>query len=896
MNCDRGGAMKFKKHLTVLMFTVCVLFLFSDSFGKDQELIDQDLLEVFNYRALGPARQGGRILDIIVPESQPYTFYVSTASGGLWKTENNGTTFKSIFKNPGKMPIGDTAVSSSNPDIIWVGTGTAASGRISLLGDGVYKSMDGGKTWAHMGLRETKHIGRIAIHPTNPNIVYVAALGFHFSFNQERGLYKTTDGGKTWEKSLYISDKVGIVEVAMDPQNPDILYAASYDKWRKPWHFEEAGPESGIYKTIDGGKTWTKLKGGLPKGKLGRIGIDIFLRNPNIVYATIDNYNTRPPTKKEALQDRSRNQERPERRIGGEVYRSDNAGKSWKKMNSAQDRIGGGKWYGQIRVDPNDDKVIYVQSTNLFRSTDGGKKWTRTTARGIHVDHHAVWVDPENSNHILLGNDGGLAVTYDWGKTWDAFENIPVAQFYAIGVDMDEPYNIYGGTQDTGSMKIPSNGLSGQITRDDWVYVGGGDGMFNQPDPIDSRWLYNESQFGSIQRFDQKLGIRKSIRPSRKEGEPALRFNWNSPILISPHNSQVIYFGSNVLHRSMNRGDDWQEISPDLTTNDPEKLKGNIEYCVITTLAESPITPGIVWVGTLDGKVQLTRNGGATWKDLTPNLSKAGASEDFCVTRMIASNFDEGTAYVVKTGFQRDDFEPLVLKTTDHGETWTSVAGNLPREVIYVIFEDKKNPHLLFVGTDVGVFVTLDGGKKWMSMKNNMPMNPIHDLLIHPRENDLVVGSYGCGIYVTDISPLQELNEKVVAEDAYLFEIEPKIQWRYRYPGGPWGHRNFNVPNEPLGIVAYYYLKNPVKDDVRIIITDPYGKELNNLRGSKKAGINKIVWNMQRRLTKEEQKRIRGTRERIQRLVSPGEYLVILQVGEKKLKRKVKIRPMPGMK
>ncbi len=888
MNCARGGAMKFKKHLFVLVFAVCVLFLFSDSFGKDQELISQDLLEVFNYRALGPARQGGRILDIIVPESQPYTFYVSTASGGLWKTENNGTTFTSIFKNPGKMPIGDTAVSSSNPDIIWVGTGTAASGRLSLLGDGVYKSVDGGKSWAHMGLRETKHIGRIVIHPTNPDVVYVAALGYHFSFNEERGLYKTTDGGKTWEKSLYISDKVGVVEVAMDPHNPDILYAASYDKWRKPWHFEEAGPESAIYKTTDGGKTWAKLGGGLPKGKLGRIGIDIFLRNPNIVYATIDNYNTRPPAKKEAQQGRQ------ERRIGGEVYRSDNAGKTWKKMNSETDRIGGGKWYGQIRIDPNDDKVIYVQSTVLFRSTDGGKKWNRTVATGIHVDHHAVWIDPENSNHIILGNDGGLAITYDWGKTWDVFENIPVAQFYAIGVDMDEPYNIYGGTQDTGSMKIPSNGPSGQITREDWVYVGGGDGMFNQPDPNDSRWLYNESQFGSIQRFDQKLGIRRSIRPSRKEGEPALRFNWNAPILISPHNSQVIYFGSNILHRSMNRGDDWQDISPDLTTNDPEKLKGNIEYCVITSIAESPITPGIIWVGTLDGKVQLTRNGGATWTDLTSNLGKAGASEDFYVSRVIASNFGEGTAYVVKTGFQRDNFEPLVFKTTDYGETWTSVAGNLPDEIIYVIFEDKKNPDLLFVGSDIGVFVTLDGGKKWMSMKNNMPTNPIHDLLIHPRENDLVVGSYGCGIYVTDISPLQELNEKVVAEDAYLFEVEPKIQWRYRYPGGPWGHRNFNAPNEALGIVVYYYLKNDVKDDVKIIITDPFGKELNNLSGNKKAGLHKIIWNMQRRLTKEEPKRTGMARARIPRWVSSGEYLVILKVGEKKLTRKAKIRSMPG--
>jgi photosystem II stability/assembly factor-like uncharacterized protein len=892
--------MKFKIRIPSLILLCSVLILVSGTFGEGQGIFSEDLLKVFEYRALGPARQGARILDVVVPESQPYTFYVSTASGGLWKTINNGTTFEPIFKSPGKMPIGDTAVAPSDPNIIWVGTGDPASGRISLLGDGVYKSTDGGKTWEHMGLKETRHIGRIAVHPTHPDIVYVAALGYHFSFNEERGIYKTTDGGKTWEKSLFISDKVGFVDVAIDPQNPDVLYAASYDKWRNAWHFEEAGPESGIYKTTDGGKNWTKLSSGLPTGKLGRIGVAIYLRNPNIVYATIDNWNMRPPTEAEAKFARSRNQEPQERRIGGEVYRSDDRGKTWKKMNSERDNIGGGKWYGQIRIDPNDDQVIYVQSTTLFRSTDGGKKWTRNIAgNDVHVDHHALWIDPANSNHIILGNDGGLAITYDRGKTWDVFENIPGAQFYAIGVDMDEPYNIYGGTQDTGSVKIPSNGPTGRITRDDWAMVGGGDGMYNQPDPNDSRWLYNEYQFGTIQRVDQKLNTSQSIRPSRKEGEPPLRFNWNSPIRISPHNSQVIYFGSNVLHRSMNRGDDWQEISPDLTTNDAEKLKGNIEHCTITTISESPVTPGIIWVGTDDGKVKMTKNGGGTWIDLTPNLNKAGAPEFYYVSRVFASHFEEGAAYVVKTGFQRDDFTPLVFKTTDFGETWTSVAGNLPQEIIYVIFEDKKNPNLLFVGTDIGVFVTLDGGKSWMSMRNNMPSNPIHDLLIHPRENDLVVGSYGWGIYVTDISPLQELDEKVLAEDAYLFEVEPKIQWRYRPRLGLFGNRHFDAPNEDNGVVIYYYLKNEVKDDVKLVITDPYGTELNALTGSQKAGINKVVWNMYRKRTKEEIEKMRERGSRISgrpgALVSPGEYVVTLQVGEKRLTQRARVRPMPDV-
>ncbi len=564
--------MRIKQRLSRLLLVMCVVSFVTQTFGDEQAIFKEDWLKVFAYRALGPARQSSRILDVAVPESQPYTFYVSTASGGLWKTVNNGTTFTPIFENPGKMPIGDVAVASSNPNIIWVGTGDPASGRVSLLGDGVYKS------------------------------------------------------------------------------------------------------------------------------------------------------------------------------------------------------------------------------------TDGGKTWTRNVAGGVHVDHHALWIDPQNSDRIILGNDGGLAITYDRGKTWDVYENIPAAQFYAIGVDMEEPYNIYGGTQDTGSVKIPSHGLTGRITGDDWVAVGGGDGMYNQPDPNDSRWLYNEFQFGNIQRLDQKLGIGKPIRPSRKEGEPPLRFNWNTPIHISPHNSQVIYIGSQVLHRSLNRGDDWQEVSPDLTTNDAEKLKGNIEYCVITTISESPLTPGIIWVGTADGKVQLTRNGGGTWADLTPNLGKAGAPEDYYVSRVFASHFEEGTAYAVKTGFQRDDFQPFVFKTTDHGESWTSIASDLQQEIIYVIFEDNKNPNLLFVGTDIGVFVTLDGGKKWMSMKNNMPTNPVHDLLVHPRENDLVVGSYGRGIYVTDISPLQEMNEKALAQVSIFLRLSRKSRGD---TGGEGVHSDKGIsmpPTNPTGL------------------------------------------------------------------------------------------------
>lgn len=888
--------MKHSQRILILSLLTCLLI-----FGAGMEIFGQDsfnkeLLKSFEYRALGPARQGARILTVAAHESDPFTFYLAVASGGVWKTVNNGTTFTPVFDDAGRLTFGALAIAPSDPNVLWVGTGDAASGRITIIGDGVYKSTDAGKTWTHMGLKETRHIGRIAIHPKNPDIVYVAALGFHFSFNEERGLYKTTDGGKTWEKSLYINEKVGVVEVAIDPRDPDTVYANTYDKWRVPWHFEEAGPETGIYKSTDGGLTWKRLGGGLPEGKIGRSGLAIYPKNPNILYATIDNFNERPPTEAEIKQAEQRNREPQERRIGGEVYRTENGGESWTKMSPDNMSIGGGKWYGQIIIDPNDDKVIYVPSTPLLRSTDGGKTWGEergptNNAPGVHVDHHTVWINPKNSKHVILGNDGGLAITYDWGKTWDVFENIPAAQFYSIGVDMDEPYNIYGGTQDTGSIKIPSNGRSGQVTVDDWASVGGGDGMFNQPDPNNSRWLYNDSQFGAIQRLDQKTGVSARIQPRRGSDEPPLRFNWNTPIRISPHNSRIIYIGSQVLHRSINRGDSWQDISPDLTTNDPEKLKGNIEHCNITSISESPVSAGVIWVGTDDGNVQVTQDGGAHWTNCAENLKKVGAPSDYCVSRVFASNFNEGSAYAVKTGFQRDNFEPLVFKTENFGATWFSISSNLPKEIIYVIVQDRKNPELLFVGTDIGVFVTLNGGQEWHSFKNNMPVNPVHDLLIHPRENDLVVGSYGRGFYVTDISPLQEFSDEVVDKDIHLFKVEPKIQWTSRFGGRHSGQRQFRAPNEPAGIVIYYYLKNEKNDIVEVKIIDPLGKEISSIEGNNKAGLHKVVWDMRKGSGGNQAGQTRFRRSPME---PPGKYVVVLQIGEIQLTKVAHIRKMPG--
>ena len=586
------------------------------------------------FRNIGPARQNGRILHVLVNERQPSTFYLAPATGGLWKTVNNGTTFESVLPDKSAVAIGHAALAPSNPDIVWVGTGDAASGRIPLRGFGVWKSADAGKTWAHMGLADTRHIGRIAIHPRNPDIVYVAAVGYHFSNSPDRGLYKTTDGGKTWAKVLDKGDRVGVVDVVIDPKKPSTVFAVTYDKQRIPWNFDEGGPETGIYKSTDDGKTWRRLAGGLPTGKLGRSGLVIYPKNPAIMYAVIDNLNPRPPAPaapgQPAPGGAPQAGPRPQapRPIGGEVYRSENGGETWVKTNADGESIGGGKWYGWIYVDPNNDKTVYVPNVSFYRSLDGGKTWGKkgpeNLARSFHVDYHGFWVDPRDSKHLILASDGGLAFSWDFGETWDVVDHLPLAQYYTVGVDMEEPYNVYGGLQDNGSVKIPSNGPRGSITRDDWTMTGGGDGMYNVVDPEDSRWLFNASQLGAIQRVDQRAGTSRSIRPpARRSGAP-YRFHWTAPIHLSPHNPRIVYLGAQVLLRSVNRGDSWQEISPDLTTNDPEKLKGNIEFCTLTTIAESPLTPGVIWAGTDDGKVQVTRDSGGTWKDVTAKIAAAG--------------------------------------------------------------------------------------------------------------------------------------------------------------------------------------------------------------------------------------------------------------------------------
>lgn len=860
--------------------------------------ISEEFLKNFTYRSIGPTRQSGRFVDFAVPKQQPYTFYAATASGGLWKTTNNGQTFEPVFDQENVFSIGDIAVAPSNPNIVWVGTGEANNSRSTYWGDGVYKSTDAGKTWKNMDLKESHHIGRIVIHPQNPDIVYVAALGHLYSENPERGLYKTTDGGKTWKKVLDVvvrGKNIGVVDVAMDPRKADTLYAAAYDKVRKPWTFNLGGPGSGLYKTTDGGRTWKKLSGGLPGGMLGRIGIDIYLRNPNILYATIENANkpgmSDEEREKELLEDKS-----SRGMIDGEVYRSDDAGQTWKKVSPDKQSIGGapGYYYGQIRIDPNDDKVVYVLSASTWGTRDGGKTW-QGSVFNFGGDDHGLWIDSENSNHMLLGYDHGLGVTYDRGKNWYHPDFLPLAQFYAVDVDMSYPYNVAGGLQDNGSVMGPSTKAGGgPIRLEDWKTVGGGDGMYNVFDRKTNRYLYNESQFGPLTRIDLKTSERKTIAFQAKR--PELRWNWNSPALVSPLNSDVIYHGGNILVKSPYRGESWEEVSPDLTTNDPKKLTtgkggdGNIQYCTIVTIDESPLVEGLLWVGTDDGNVWLTRDGGKNWTKLNERLT---GNPGYWVSRVAASSHDPGTAYVSYTGLRRDDFRPFLYKTEDYGETWASIAGNLPNEPINVIREDRKNPNLLFVGTDFAVYVSLDRGKSWTRMKANMPTQPVHDLVIHPRENDLVVATHGRGVFITDISPLQELTPEVLSKDVHLFEIESKIRWISRRDNHS-SSSNFNGESEPNEIAVNYYLKNKAKDEVKLTVYQG-NVVINEIKGSGDAGINRIVWNMTKRRerTEQEKKRIQEFIQRgrafrfrgdmdVNYTFSPvqeGEYKFVLAVG-----------------
>ena len=808
---------------------------------EGQEL-SSDFLKHFRYRELGPTRQGGRVVSFAVSQQDPFVYFVGAGPGGLWKTVNNGNTFESIFDNEETSGIGHVAIAPSDQNIVWVGTGESNLRNSTQYGNGVYKSTDGGKTWSNKGLQKTHHIGKVIIHPENPNVVYIAAQGQYYTDNKERGVYKTTNSGNSWKKVLSIKHgkiHVGVTDLVMDPRDSNVLYATSYQRIRRPWGFSGAGPKSGIYKTVDGGKNWKKLSGGLPSGLLGKIGLAIFPRNPDILYAIIEDANSPEMSYEERWIEIKNGKPSSKPTVGNIVYRTDDAGLSWRQ--ASEGNVGGRpNYYGQIIVDPNDDKVIYVLSEKVDISRDSGKTWKRAFEYG--GDNHVLWINPKDSRHMLLGYDYGFARSYDSGKNWIHFDNISMAQLYAISIDMDFPYNVYGGMQDFGTWKGPST-KKGRfpIRFEDWEHVLGGDGFYSQVDPTNNRWLYCESQFGELARNDQKTGERK---PIRYKGNKDLRFNWSAPILISPHNPKLIYHGSNILLKSSNMGEKWEEISPDLTKNDSSKNGGreSRRYCTITTISESHIQSGVIWVGTDDGNIQLTVDGGKNWKLLNGKIPN---NPEYWVSRIIASHHDAGTAYITFTGRHRTDFKPYIFKTSNYGENWKSIAANLPDEPINVIREDHKNPKLLFVGTDRTIHASIDGGLRWHEMKNNLPTIPVHDLVIHPRENDLVVGTHGRGFYITDITPLQEINKDLLNQDVHLFKIMPKVQWIMPSQKAV-ADQNFEGENEPYGPVIYYYLKKEISNTIELSVYD--GQNLINvLKGTAKKGMNSIMWGMTKR-------------------------------------------------
>ncbi|MBI2834268.1 MAG: hypothetical protein HYX76_07560 [Acidobacteria bacterium] len=806
--------------------------VFVSARSDDAQRVGELLLNKLAWRNIGPAIMGGRIDDIVAVESDPRIIYVAAASGGLWKTTNNGVTWTPIFDGQPLSSIGAVAVAPSDPSVVWVGTGEANNRQSSSWGNGMYKSTDGGNTWTHMGLADTHHIGRIVIHPQNPQIVYVAAAGHLWGPNKERGLYKTTDGGKTWTNTQFINENTGFIDVALDPRNPETLYAAAYQRRRTAFGFNGGGPHSGLYKTTDGGGTWTRLGQGLPPGHTGRIGIDVARGNPDVVYAVVENA------------------------LGG-VFRSSDKGASWTRMSPLNPRP---HYYSKLRVDPKNDQRIWMLGPDMYYSEDGGKSFDTDLVSRIHGDFHAMWINPANSDHLILGSDGGIHLSYDRGRTWDYMNAVPLGQFYAISLDMEQPYNVYGGLQDNGIWRGPARTLYRQgIANDDWFELGGGDGSFAVPDPEDPSTVYFTSQYGEIRRVDLKSFETKSIQPQPRQGESANRFDWLSPILISPHNRHTIYFGGNRLLKSVDRGDSWTG-SPDLT-GDPDRDRmpimdvvvdertlsghdGDATFGEIVTVSESPLTEGVLYVGTDDGNVQVSRDGSRTWKNVTDRIT--GVPKGTYVSGVVASRFAEGRVYAVFDGHRSDDFRPYVYVSEDFGERWQSISSDLPGgHTVSVIREHPRRQDLLFVGTERGAFVSFARGRTWHRLGGRFPNVPVDDLAIHPRDNDLVLGTHGRSIWVLDdLTPLEEFSDAVLDSEIHGFGIRQATTYRIHSHRASTGHKPFIAPNPPYGALIHYYLKSKPEQEVRITISDAGGATIRELRGPGEAGLNRASWDL----------------------------------------------------
>ncbi len=861
----------------LLLFTAHGAFAQKKSDGKTAPDTSASIFSGLKFRSIGPAVTSGRVVDFAVHPDDRSLYYVAVASGGVWKTTNAGTSWTPVFDDQGSYSIGCVAMDPRNPSVVWVGSGENNSQRSVSYGDGVYRSEDGGKSWQNMGLKASEHIGKIVVDPRNSNVVYVAAQGPLWAPGGDRGLYKTTDGGKSWDTALFISKYTGVSDLAIDPRNPDVLYAASYQRARRVWTLIDGGPESAIHKSTDGGATWKKLTSGLPKDDVGRIGLALSPVNPDVVYAII---------------------ELPNRKGG--FYRSADRGATWEKRS---DHVSGSpQYYNEIVADPKEVDRVYSMDTYLKVTVDGGKTFRNLGEKNKHVDNHAIWVDPDNTNYYLVGGDGGVYESFDRGATWVFKSNLPVTQFYRVAVDNALPfYTVYGGTQDNFTLGGPSRTISASgITNADWFVTVGGDGFYTQVDPEDHNIVYSESQYGGLVRFDRRSGENAGIRPQEGKGEAAYRWNWDSPLLISPHSRTRLYFAANVLFRSDDRGDSWKAVSGDLTRalernklpvmdkiwgadavakNASTSLFGNI-----TALSESPIKEGLIYAGTDDGLVQVTEDGGGHWRKID---RFPGVPETTYVSRVVASQHAVNTVYAAFDNHKSGDFRPHILKSTDAGKSWTSLKANLPANgPVYALAEDHVNAALLFLGTEFGVYASTNGGERWLPLKGGLPTIAVRDIAIQKRENDLVLATFGRGFYVLDnYAPLRDAGGEALAAEGRLFPVKDALMY---IPSSPYGGRGksfqgeafYTADNPPFGAAFTYYLKDAVKtkkqlrqdaekeavkkgetpryptfDELRVedeeeapaiilTVTDESGGVVRRLTGPASKGFNRVPWNL----------------------------------------------------
>jgi len=960
------------------IFLLCLLLCnITMTNTEESPIFSNTTIKNLSWRLIGPAQYSGRISDFAVPKDQKHTIYCAAASGGLWKTTNKGTTWKPIFDEQGIGSMGAIAISDSDPNIIWVGTGEAIAESHSTWGDGVYKSADGGKTWTHMGLNDSHQIGRIIIDPQDSDIVYIGAVGHLWGPNAERGLFKTTDGGRTWTKSLFISDKVGVVDIAMDPSDRKTLYAAAYGRIGSRYSASEATEVKileggGIFKTYDAGATWTRLTEGLPQSRVGKIGLAVALTNPNKIYAILERKAFEVNLAEKEIENLKRllatdmksdpafikkiqqllrdsipvsektaatvpglsSEEQSKLRnllglgeldLGGGFFRSMDKGTTWNRVNKMTANRSPG-YYSEINVHPKEEDTVYVPLERMWISKDGGNNFEQTnwaysswmTSNYIHGDFHAFWINPVDSNHLIIGTDGGLYSSYDRGENWEAHP-MPIGQFYAIAADTRKPYYIYGGLQDNGGWAGPSatRHMSG-ITDNDWFKYETADGAYVQVDTKDNLTIYTEIQFGGIKRINLRTGSYTAIKPRPKKGESTLRFNFITPFLLSRHDSMTLYMGTQRVLKSTDRGSSWIPLGPDLT-------KGG--KATITTIAESPVVPGLLFVGTEDGNLQMSQDDGKTWANLADRIpglphDLKGRANIF-VSRIEPSHFDPGKAYVSFDGHQDDDFRVYLFRTIDYGKSWESIKGNLPDGFpIKVAREDLINPNLLFVGTSIGVHVSVDGGQHWVPLKNGLPPVPVADMLVHPTDADVVIGTHGRGIYTLNISPLREMTTKAMNSDIHLFSIEPATLFYLDITKnkGNQGARRFSAANPyieifdvdasryilglgselaPPGAAVYYYLKTALNEPVEITIFNSSGERMvRKLAGPSEAGINRVLWDlrespipMQREFSGNDEVRLksRALSNRPGPLAQPGKYLVTLSARGKKLKQIVTI-------